>query len=89
MIHNDGEPTIASGTKGHRLASVFGIKPKIVEDAIISSSITYGPSERLMHFAAARSFRQVRTLIEDGSLGSLEEVLAFVSTMEAKYEAIS
>lgn len=88
MIHTDGEPTIASGTKGHRLASVFGIKPKIVEDAI-SESIAYGPEERLMHFAAARSFQQVRTHIEDGSLTSLEEVLAFVSHMETVFEAIS
>ena len=88
MIHTDGEPTIASGTKGHRLASVFGIKPKIVEDAI-SESIEYGPEERLMNFAAARSFRQVRTLIEDGSLASLEEVLAFVSRIETTFEAIS
>ena len=34
MIHTDGRETIASGTRGHRLASVFGIKPQIVEDAI-------------------------------------------------------
>jgi len=89
MIHTDGEPTIASGTKGHRLASVFGIKPKIVEDAISESVVTFEPEERLMHYAAARSFRQVRTLIEDGTLDSLDSVRMFVSTMEATFEAIS
>lgn len=88
MIHTDGEPTIASGTKGHRLASVFGIKPKIVEDAI-SESIAYGPEERAMHFAAAHSFACVRLKIEDGSLPSISNVLAFVSEMESKYKAIS
>lgn len=88
MIHTDGEPTIASGTKGHRLASVFGIKPKIVEDAI-SESIAYGPEERAMHFAAAHAFAYVRLKIEDGSITSLEEVLTFVSKMEKTYEAIS
>lgn len=64
------------------------MKPEIVEDAI-SESIAYDPKERLMHFAAARSFREVRTRIEDGSLASLEEVLAFVSRMEATFKAIS
>jgi len=87
MIHTDGTPTIASGTQGHRLASVFGCKPEIVQDAIARD--VQPPDEcREMYHGAMRAFATIREAIQDGSCKTVADVLTLAAALELTYKAL-
>jgi hypothetical protein len=92
MIHTDGKPTVASrGVPCARLASVFGLKPLIVEDAMQREVGQQEASEdfRAMNYGAWRAYANLRSTIEESEVPlDASEILVLLAVLETTYEGL-